>query len=136
MDTSNSCNMGKSMTYSGYSMDSRAMALCMASLAIHMVPCQMASFTTSMACNMDSYTLANMACATILLVAKEIFCRMDMGFLYSILAMLTIRNRAIHNHTIQHAIQILFPRAFPSPNGIYSKKYINISPKLYINSSI
>jgi len=96
-------------------MDSKAMALCMASLAIHMVPCQMAFITTSMACNMDSYTLANMACATILLVAMESACRMDMGFLCPILAtlaMLTIRNQAIHNHTIQHAIQILFPKAF------------------------
>jgi hypothetical protein len=131
MGTSNSCNMGTSKAYSGYSMDSKAMVLCMASLAIHMVPCQMASFTTSMACNMDSYTLANMVGATILLVAKGISCRMDMGFLYPILAILTI-----HNHTIQHAIQILFPRAFSSPNGIYSKKYINISPKLYINFSL
>ena len=85
MGTSNSCNMGTSRAYN-YSIDSKAMALCMASSAIHMVPCQMAFITTSMACNMDSYTLANMACATILLVAMEIACRMDMGFLCPILA--------------------------------------------------
>lgn len=70
----------------------------------------------------------HMAYATSLLVAKEIFCRMDMDYLFPILPMASIHSRTSPS-------QILFPMAFLS-RRVYSKKYINFLPKFYINFSL